>query len=405
MFFDLEVKKNEQTEKIIFDSEQNLFYSYPAFELINKDRHQYTKYKQTFKRDVLGLYIILGMKCNYDCSYCMQKEIRKDSGIPDFTPRKVHDFLEKIKKARITTKFIGLWGGEPLVYWKTLEILIPELRRMFPTTVIKFITNGSLLNEQKINFLKKYDISFFISYHGKEAGRTNSFTSNQDTISALKKIKDGVSVIVTWNNQSNTIREIKSEITKKKINIKEIKSYVAQPAYNPREKGVQKEYQMLDERIKNEIKNETLNDYETTAEAKKRFLNGIGIDAQITSSCGYDNGQKLALDCLGNIYPCVSVPHSVIGNIETAAEIGIDYNKTYRSYLHRNKCFTCMYISICGGACPMIHNENSKEFYFSCEAGKIRSEVIFKNAIEQAFSLKLLKVLNHYTKEEIINYE
>ena len=61
---------------------------------------------------------------------------------------------------------IELWGGEPLVYYKVLKYLIPKLRNRWKKAFISIVTNGSLLDKEKIDFFLKYNVHITISHDG-----------------------------------------------------------------------------------------------------------------------------------------------------------------------------------------------------------------------------------------------
>ena len=106
------------------------------------------------KGDIEVLKIQLGFNCNYACAYCNQAMfstfaggIREDAvmflrGLDDWFKPKDPDTLR-----------IEFWGGEPFVYWAKLEVLIPALRKKFPAADLNIVTNGSLLDDQKADWI------------------------------------------------------------------------------------------------------------------------------------------------------------------------------------------------------------------------------------------------------------
>lgn len=61
---------------------------------------------------------------------------------------------------------IELWGGEPFVYWAKIKRLIPALAERFPAVWFLIITNGSLLDREKLDFVAHYNIGIGISHDG-----------------------------------------------------------------------------------------------------------------------------------------------------------------------------------------------------------------------------------------------
>ena len=96
--------------------------------------------------EIWNLKIQLGLKCNMHCKYCAQTG--NEIGASVFTQRDVEPFIKKLVDNKIeVVGSIELWGGEPFVYWKVLQKLIPELRRIYPKASIGMITNGTLLRK------------------------------------------------------------------------------------------------------------------------------------------------------------------------------------------------------------------------------------------------------------------
>jgi uncharacterized protein len=121
-------------------------------------------------RYIRTLKIQMGLKCNYACSYCNQAsqphEVQGDIG-------DVHTFLRKLplwfdggSDGEGSGVRIEFWGGEPLVYWKVFRVLAGALRSAYPKARFNIITNGALLDDDKIEFLDTLGFSVGISHDG-----------------------------------------------------------------------------------------------------------------------------------------------------------------------------------------------------------------------------------------------
>lgn len=131
------------------------------------------------------LEISLGFNCNYECVYCSQNRLRGKAY--SSKPSDVEPFIKQLKDSGINPTKIQLWGGEPLVYWKTCLLLIPELRTLYPDCYISIVTNGSLLDRAKVDFLAKYDIQLFISHDGpNNQQRTHDVLADEKVVDAVK---------------------------------------------------------------------------------------------------------------------------------------------------------------------------------------------------------------------------
>lgn len=108
------------------------------------------------------LRIQLGLACNYSCSFCSQgQHLGADQ------PLDLGAVLAAIDRALLgPPQEIELWGGEPLVYWKSLRYLIPELRDRFPLSRLFLVSNGALLDKDKAEFFVRYGVTVCISHEG-----------------------------------------------------------------------------------------------------------------------------------------------------------------------------------------------------------------------------------------------
>ena len=120
-------------------------------------------------RRLTTLKIQLGMACNYHCQYCLQNAYR-DGGARVANEQTVDAFFKILDEQGIKLAVDGqveLWGGEPLVYWKTLKVLLPKIRsRWGDEVLVKMVTNGSLLTKEKVDFLMAHRVTVIVSHDG-----------------------------------------------------------------------------------------------------------------------------------------------------------------------------------------------------------------------------------------------
>jgi uncharacterized protein len=110
------------------------------------------------------LKIQLGLRCNYACSYCNQASQPQDEqgDLAD-----VQTFLAALDGWIIGAPArVEFWGGEPLAYWKSLRPLAEALRLRWPGTMFSMVTNGSLLDDIKLEWLARQGFAICISHDG-----------------------------------------------------------------------------------------------------------------------------------------------------------------------------------------------------------------------------------------------
>lgn len=120
------------------------------------------------------LFLVVTDKCNFKCKYCFEnlEKYSTKNKMNKYTAFKaIETFIEETKNSQ-STKTIFFYGGETLLAWEIVRDSIKFANQIIKNKKIntdyKFdvITNGSLINEEVINFAKKYKVSFGVSLDG-----------------------------------------------------------------------------------------------------------------------------------------------------------------------------------------------------------------------------------------------
>lgn len=359
------------------------------------------KYNETIRT----LYISLGLKCNFHCKYCYQTNLCKSKYV-DASPSKVSTFIQLIKDSGLQLEKeqsdIILYGGEPLVYWKTLKLLIPELRKLFPDTKISFITNGSLLTKEVCDFCLEYKVGFTVSYDGQHTLRDYPVFNDPKIVEIYKYAMEiGVEVavlpLVANGHDLPTVTE--KELCKKfnrKINIgyhsifkcsSETDAHFEIGALPEKQ---QKEYiRMLEEALKLPLSEMEGSLLSRLNEIRFSIVHGIPPYSTRAACCNA-TGNILSVDFDGNIITCMNYPDKKWGSIKNYRTVKIT---DYYSPLNHKACRECPYLNICLGACPLIKDEHSEAFKINCTNFKCYAIPMFQKTIESLFGVKLLEVL------------
>jgi uncharacterized protein len=182
MRFEIHAERNAGDKKVFFyenstnvltDSEGNIF-EYPVENRLKIHGNK----TQAFSKDtplkkskkIKILKIQLGLSCNYSCDYCSQKFVERP---PETSKKDIDDFINKLNVLEFDEKDglkIEFWGGEPLVYWKTLKPLAEALSDKFASwdkkPIFSVITNGSLLTREICSWLYYKGFYVGISHDG-----------------------------------------------------------------------------------------------------------------------------------------------------------------------------------------------------------------------------------------------
>lgn len=141
-----------------------------------------------------NLTIFLTENCNLRCSYCYEYETKniQDTSL-DFASFKKHlsYFINNyVIKDRLNITF---FGGEPLLKYDLIKQIIAyckkiELGNNYKIT-FSITTNGTLLDDEKIEFFKKNDLHITCSYEGLKTlhDKHRKFSTGQGSFDLIKK--------------------------------------------------------------------------------------------------------------------------------------------------------------------------------------------------------------------------
>lgn len=160
-------------------------------------------YDAYLKNDLCHLTLQVTQMCNLNCKYCAYSggyynRVHANKWMDMEIVRKSIDFF--IKHSRDSKRFaISFYGGEPLLAFDLIkESVIYALERAEGRKVMfNFTTNGTLLTEEKMNFLIEHDFIILISLDGPKeihdknrvfaANNKGSFDSIMKNVNMLKQ--------------------------------------------------------------------------------------------------------------------------------------------------------------------------------------------------------------------------
>lgn len=105
----------------------------------------------------LYLDIILGMDCNFRCTYCYEGSMKGRHGMSDATAEQLVEYVSGLVQQGKEGVSVTFYGGEPLLYGNRLKSLSASLQRAVRQQGADFefslITNGSLLKPELVKEL------------------------------------------------------------------------------------------------------------------------------------------------------------------------------------------------------------------------------------------------------------
>lgn len=345
------------------------------------------------------LKIQLGLTCNYSCSYCLQKYVpRADSTAASHVDGFIKSLQENLEGE---PKVIQLWGGEPLVYIKTLIPLVSRLRSLYPSAKISMITNGTLLDTNVINWIIESNISISISHDGpgqnyrgpdpfedpirfeviKELYWRKKNAGDPITIGAMIHVNNpDRAAISEWMQDKFQDPDIRigegGIIETYDSNVKATYAATTEEHYKLRDISFRNIRYGADKNFG--ISTLRLEEWMQTMH-HGRYLDSIGM------RCGMDRDDTLTLDLYGNVITCQNTSISSCapngeshhsGNINDLASVKVT---TSRHFLKRDDCKNCPVVQACKGGCMFLEGEL---FDVSCENLYTDHISFFASAVE-----------------------
>lgn len=294
----------------------------------------------------------MGHQCNIGCSYCLQEPLGNKRLKPiQFKPEAMPDMSE--------VERIELWGGEPLLYWETMQEIIAYYDR--PGIEWMTVTNGILLRKKHIQYMQstKGHWNFAFSHDGpgqKTLRNPRDPLDNLMVLEALEEIKRSPNVDMMFNctlsDQNHDVFEILTHLEQFgfPVNFELITGYDAESGRHVIQgDNLTRHYDSMFRAIEHPWNVEV---------SIKDFAGGVHpvIDAFRTKQfggdtwgCGLDHLDLVSMDLDGGLIVCPNVEHSYG---DTSDMEGSDIG-TVVNLERRRKCTMCPVVRLCKGGCPL----------------------------------------------------
>ncbi len=321
------------------------------------------------------LKISLGLSCNYECEYCSQRFVPRAA---ETNPGEVQSFMSELD-SWVTSHpdQIEFWGGEPLVYIKTLRPLAEALRVKYPDARFQVITNGSLLNPETNEWLDKMGFYVGMSHDGPgQHVRGPDPLDDPETRAAIldlwsrlgSKGRMSFNAMINRHNVSRAaIQEFFIKLTGDPyVPIGEgsfVDAYDEGGAANSLKP---EEFATFRNLSFHEIRTGQAANFGTVRERIASFVNSIRVGRRaenLGQKCGMDNPDNIAVDLRGNVLTCQNVSAASVapngqthklGHVSDMANVKL---KTSTHWSKREECPNCPVLQICKGACMFLEGD------------------------------------------------
>ena len=393
MLFEIHAERSADDKKVFhYDNETNVLvgadgstYKYPdgQYDAQSEQNKLYTIFDKNTplkkSQQIQLLKIQMGLSCNYSCDYCSQKFVERAETT---TAKDVAPFMKKLEVLEFNEEMglkVEFWGGEPLVYWKTLKPLAEAIREKVPFAKFSMITNGSILTDEIIDWLMMMDFSVSISHDGPgQAVRGPDPFDDPEKKERLlgfyrmmTRLKKGISFnsMLSKNNQSRKeISDWFRELTGDK-NIALGEGGIVD-AYD--EDGITNSLQSKQDHFN--FRKLAFADIFTTGgdigfkmqlEKIDNFTRAVLSQSSarfLGQKCGMDDEHVLAVDLHGNVLTCQNVSAAETskngeshlgGTLDDYKAVSIT---TSTHWSKRADCASCPVLHLCKGACMFLEN-------------------------------------------------
>lgn len=327
-------------------------------------------------------YMILSEQCNLACKYCFlgnnDLEKRKQFNLQNMSietaDRAVDFYIKQLKKSGLNFEkekpVVIFYGGEPLVNYNALVHIAEKLLALKDSEPVlknlemSMVTNGLLLDDEKILKLKELGIGIAISVDGfteKENSMRVDRSGNTVFSKLLEKIQRcqvlGINISLSVTLSEETIKD-KENIIKliKKFGIKAFgfnimmssDTFVLPDSYND------KAADFIIEEFKELRK---LGVYE---DRMMRKLDAFSKAQVYYSDCAATCGGQIVIAPNGQVgicHGCLYDKKYFVTDIDDEA-FDCKKNKIYIEWsqltpVNHDECLDCPALGICGGGCPL----------------------------------------------------
>lgn len=343
------------------------------------------------------LKISLGLSCNYACNYCSQRFVPHAEGT---NLEDVDGFLQLVQGSLSQApERIEFWGGEPLVYIKTLKPLAERLRVLYPGAEFLMITNGSLLSLQTNAWLDRMGFVVGLSHDGP--GHHVRGPDPLDDPHQREMIMDlyarlhpkgRISVNVMLSKQNPSRASVQSWLQERFGADVRIGEGAFIDPYD--EGGLAATFKSAFEHAAfrkqgfGELRSGLAGRFDITHQKLEDFIDSIRFARPawaLGQKCGMDRTDSLAVDLKGNALTCQNVSAAavapngqqhLIGQLSDLAGVQM---KTATHWSQREGCAKCPVLQLCKGSCMFLEGQLWEA---GCDAAYSDNMVFFAAAIE-----------------------
>lgn len=360
------------------------------------------------------LKIQLGMRCNYSCSYCNQSA-ELDLGTVTRTAD-VEGFLASLAGwLHGAPERIEFWGGEPLLYFAKLKRLVPSLRERFPEVSFSMVSNGSLMDEEILDFIEHYDIFVAVSHDGP--GQHLRGPDPFDDPERARWLRD------FWRRRGGARKRAAFNfvLTPANADVQATRQWLAERIGDPElQVDMEGVVTVYDQRALAGAGRWSESDYARMRSGlDAAFASGDALKVRdialrahdfveslrhrrpssaLGQKCGMDLPDQIAVDLKGNVMTCQNTGaegQHRIGHVDALDGVRL---ATSTHWSHRESCNHCPVLQLCKGSCMYLHDDL---FAQSCENEYQFNVALLAAVLHQLTGLTLQSIAGDIRRPQI----
>ncbi len=323
---------------------------------------------------IVNMALFLTQSCNLNCIYCYGEGGAYGSGgsLEEKTAYQAVDWLIE-QSGKMKKIHVGFFGGEPFLKFPMMQAVTAyaqkRVREENKTVTFHATTNATLLDEEKIAFIKEQGLSVMVSFDGpreiQDAQRpfANGKGSYDVTVPKIKKLlekcpKTPAHAVLTGQTDPQLVKDAIREIGFMEVSISPASSslFAEKSGKNTPARDLDGMFKLMEHEAETWI--------EKTQNRDGQFLEKLVSNSQLYQGllsfvhnakrqypCGAGLGM-VGVSCAGDVYLChrfVGMEAYKLGNV---FENGLDREKYHQSpVILVEECRKCSARYYCAGGC------------------------------------------------------
>ncbi len=332
--------------------------------------------------EFLTLWLHITNDCNFSCDYCFVEEKDSSKMEQDTIERLVYQIGNTVKKRRIKVLNLKFAGGEPCLAMNNIKRFYSLIQKELAETEVfinvALLSNGSLINDNVINFLKQPNIYIFISLDGYGA-------ESHDIYRTFKNSGTGSWNVISENIDTlleNNIRPfILSTISKQSCeSLKDLVAWIFGKGLQTRlgvvnqagttwtdKKSVEHEYKEYTKKLINNFEQAFVElekpNYKLDLAHDALLINDIQFSVPSFRACCHIGTKHIVIDHKGKLSCCpmkINTANVSITDDDIATSIRetVDFSTADRNTSKSGQtCLHCQWFPACVGGCLVTNKK------------------------------------------------